>query len=236
MLLAARSLIEEGKTQKLSVNGQPVTGTLMHALSAADLAAAPYKVRNDGERDLQAVVTVTGEAATPEPASARGFELKRSYYTLAGDAVSAKDGVALKQNDRLVVVLEFKPTDGKSGRVLLADRLPAGLEVENPKLVESGSIASLPWLANLANPDHTEFRDDRFVAAMELRVDTSSNSASGEGGEAAAPASTANTLAYVVRAVTPGTYLMPAATLEDMYAPDRFARTGTSTLTVAAQR
>ena len=32
--------------------------------------------------------------------------------------------------------------------------------------------------------------------------------------------------AYVVRAVAPGRYAQPAATAEDMYRPDRFARTG----------
>jgi hypothetical protein len=36
-----------------------------------------------------------------------------------------------------------------------------------------------------------------------------------------------------VRAVTPGTFVHPAATVEDMYRPQRYARTGAGTLTVA---
>ncbi|MCA3629211.1 MAG: hypothetical protein IOC35_02680, partial [Methylobacterium sp.] len=32
--------------------------------------------------------------------------------------------------------------------------------------------------------------------------------------------------AYVVRAVTPGTYTHPAAIIEDMYTPENFGRTG----------
>ncbi len=40
------------------------------------------------------------------------------------------------------------------------------------------------------------------------------------------------TVAYIVRAVTPGTYVHPAATVEDMYRPERYARTAAGTLTV----
>ena len=40
------------------------------------------------------------------------------------------------------------------------------------------------------------------------------------------------TVAYVARAVNPGIYLHPAATVEDMYRPERFARTGHGSLEV----
>ena len=44
------------------------------------------------------------------------------------------------------------------------------------------------------------------------------------------------TVAYVVRAVSPGRYVLPQAYVEDMYRPDRFGRTGTATLDVTAAR
>ena len=40
------------------------------------------------------------------------------------------------------------------------------------------------------------------------------------------------TVAYVVRAVSPGSYVQPQAFVEDMYRPDRFGRTGTGTIEV----
>lgn len=40
------------------------------------------------------------------------------------------------------------------------------------------------------------------------------------------------TLAYVVRAVTPGTYDLPAAQVEDMYRPQFSARTATGRMQV----
>ncbi len=120
-----------------------------------------------------------------------------------------------------MVVLQASETEAQGGRYLLVDRLPAGLEIENPRLVESGSTAGLGWLPQTVAPEHTEFRDDRFVAAF--------NAQSGEGGPATM------TVAYVVRAVSPGTYIAPAATVEDMYQPDRYARTAAGTLTVAGK-
>ena len=157
------------------------------------------------------------------------------------------------------------------GRVLLVDRLPAGLEIENPRLVDSGDIKTLDWLKTTFRPEHTEFRDDRFVAAFNLWDAPNSQSSSGnsdneeadddsdssddssandtdddgtddsDSAEAAEapkaapgekePAATA-TVAYIVRAVTPGSFVHPAATIEDMYRPERYARSAAGTLVV----
>ena len=65
------------------------------------------------------------------------------------------------------------------------------------------------WLKTDVEPTHVEYRDDRFVASFER--------SSGQ------PAFF--TVAYVVRAVTPGSYVHPPALVEDMYRPDRFGRT-----------
>ena len=43
------------------------------------------------------------------------------------------------------------------------------------------------------------------------------------------------TVAYVVRAVAPGKYVRPQASVEDMYRPDRFGRTGTENVEVTAK-
>ena len=44
------------------------------------------------------------------------------------------------------------------------------------------------------------------------------------------------TVAYVVRAVSPGRYVHPQAFVEDMYRPDRFGRTATGTIEVTAAK
>jgi hypothetical protein len=42
------------------------------------------------------------------------------------------------------------------------------------------------------------------------------------------------TVAYVVRAVSPGRYAHPQASVEDMYRPDRFGRTASGTVEITA--
>ena len=44
------------------------------------------------------------------------------------------------------------------------------------------------------------------------------------------------TVAYVVRAVSPGKYVLPQAYVEDMYRPDRFGRTGVGTVEIEAAK
>lgn len=230
MLLAARALSEQRHDTALSVNGTVHKGELTHSLTAAELKDGTLTISNDSDAAVDAVVSVIGASLTPEPAIAKGFTIERSYYTLDGkkvDLKSADGGTAtLKQTDRLVVVLKVEGAE-TGGRVLLVDRLPAGLEIENPRLVDSGDIGSLGWLKRTKEPEHTEFRDDRFVAAFNFFGDGERR-----GGGSAKPSAI---VAYVVRAVSPGTFMHPAATVEDMYRPDRFARTASGRLEVTAR-
>ena len=122
----------------------------------------------------------------------------------------------MKQNTRLVVVLKVTEPKPQYGRVLIADYLPAGFEIDNPQLVSSGDTGALEWIQDAAEPVHSEFRDDHFGAAFDRTSDS--------------PA--VFTVAYVVRAVSPGRYVLPQAYVEDMYRPDRFGRTATGAVEV----
>ena len=152
-----------------------------------------------------------------------------------GKKVDLKSGSGgsstIAQNERFVVVLKVDAPD-VGGRILLVDRLPAGFEIENPRLVDSGDVKTLDWLKTTRAPEHTEFRDDRFVAAFDF-FGTEGRRRSSDN-DSAEPAKTA-TVAYLVRAVTPGSFVHPAATVEDMYRPDRYARTASGRLTVTAK-
>ena len=229
LLLAAHALMKETRSTVLEIDGKAQKGTLMRSLTAQSLAEAPVRITNRSPAPVHAVVTVTGDATTPEPPVQSGFRVERAYYTLDGkqvDLASAAGGEAtLSQNDRLVVVLKVEETQPLGGRVLLVDRLPAGLEIENPRLVDSGDVKSLPWLKTTLYPEHLAFRDDRFEAAFEVRPPRRAN-----------PVPAAFSVAYIVRAVTPGRFLHPPATVEDMYRPERFARTASGSLTVKEVR
>ncbi len=121
-----------------------------------------------------------------------------------------------KQNDRFAVVLKITEAKPEYGHIMVSDYLPAGLEIDNPHLVSSGDTGTLDWIEDGEEPENTEFRDDRFTAAIDRASDDNS----------------VFTVAYVVRAVSPGKYVLPQAYVEDMYNPSRYGRTGTGSVEV----
>jgi len=246
MLLAANALSDQAKEGKLVVNGAPVPSPLLRSMTAEALAKTTLSVANEGDAPVDAVVTVIGAALTPEPPISKGFTIERSYYTLDGKPVDLKSAAGgsgtVKQNDRFIAVVKIEAKE-PGGRVLLVDRLPAGFEIENPHLVESGDVKALEWLKTSVRPEHSEFRDDRFVAAFNLTnipaaaqsengAEGTANDNEGDAAPSKGPAASA-TVAYMVRAVTPGAFIHPAATVEDMYHPQRYARSAAGTLNVS---
>lgn len=216
LLLAAHALLS-GDALKLALDGEAVTGDLVRRYPAAELARAPATVENRGEQGVDAILTVTGVPAAAPPAGGDGFEIARSYYTLSGEPV---DIGTIGQNERLAVVIEVEELNDWPSRVLVVDLLPAGFEIDNPGLVDSADIAGLDWLPEKLAPARAEFRDDRFVAALDRTGSEPRRFI----------------LAYVVRAVSPGRYAVPPALVEDMYRPHLTARTATATTTVVGAR
>jgi len=215
LLLAASDMAKDGAKVLLDVGGEAVQRPLYRTIRAGDLQT-PLRVTNTGEGDVSAMVTVTGAPLTPEPAAEKGFKIERQTMTLDGDPV---DTTTVKQNTRLVVVLKVTEAQPQFGRVIVADYLPAGFEIDNPHLVSSGDTGTLSWITDAVEPASSEFRDDRFTAAFERKKDD-------------APAFT---VAYVVRAIAPGKYVRPQASVEDMYRSDRFGRTATESVEVTAK-
>jgi uncharacterized protein YfaS (alpha-2-macroglobulin family) len=215
LVLAARALNKETEAIAVTFDDEPHKGAFHRSIKDTELDM-PMTLTNTGEGTVQAVVTVSGAPETPEPAISQGFKIERNFFTLEGEPA---DPSKAKQNDRFVVVLRITDEQPQFARVIVADYLPAGFEIDNPHLVSSGDANALPWIADGAQAVHTEFRDDRFTAAYER--------------QAKSPA--VFTAAYIVRAVAPGKYVLPQAVVEDMYRPDRFARTGTGTVEVVAR-
>jgi alpha-2-macroglobulin len=216
LLLAASAMAKDAGNISLDVGGQSLQRAFYRTMSAGDLQN-PLRVTNTGEGDVQAVVTVSGAPITPEPAAENGFKIERLTYTLDGDPV---DPAQVKQNTRLVVLLRITEAQPQFGRVIVADYLPAGFEIDNPHLVSTGDTGTLPWITDAVAPADTQFRDDRFTAAFDRKRDD--------------PA--VFTVAYVVRAVSPGSYVQPQARVEDMYRPDRFGRTSSGKVEVVAAK
>lgn len=213
LVLASRAMAKEADTVSLTVDDAPFKSALYRSYKSADIAGKPVKIVNTGDTPVQAVISVTGAPLVPEPAASNGFKIERNYYTLGGDPA---DPSKARQNDRFAVVLKITEPMPEYGHIMVADYLPAGFEIDNPHLVSSGDSGTLDWIQDGVEPVSSEFRDDRFNAAIDRQ---SSDKA-------------VFTVAYVVRAVSPGKYVLPQAYVEDMYNPSRYGRTGSGTVEV----
>ncbi|AUX80197.1 alpha-2-macroglobulin family protein [Sinorhizobium fredii] len=214
MLLAARAVQGGDEDMKLEVNGAQSTGSYAARITGDALIEHPVVIRNHGTDAVSAVVTTVAAPAQPLSAGGEGFTIERTYYTLDGAEANVSEA---RQNERYVVVLKATESNDWPSRVLITDLLPAGFEIDNPSLVDSAQLSNFEWIGEV-QAAHTEFRSDRFVAAFDR--------SSGDNREI--------TLAYVVRAVTPGTYDHPAASVEDMYRPQFSAWTATGRMEVLA--
>jgi alpha-2-macroglobulin len=216
MVLAAEAIAEHSSANQFTVDGQPQKGAVYRKWSGFGLDGNLATIVNTGAAPAVVATTTSGNPIVPEPAASQGYEIERNFYKLDGTKIEAK---SVTQNDRFVIVLKVTEAEAKYARLLLVDRLPAGLEIDNPNLVDGGAIDAFAWLKKDVDPDHTEYRDDRFVAAFERAENQSAFF----------------NVAYVVRAVAPGKYVYPPATVEDMYRPERFGRTAFGAIEVIAK-
>jgi uncharacterized protein YfaS (alpha-2-macroglobulin family) len=159
----------------------------------------------------------------------RGFTVERTYEGVDDPADVRRDDDGtwrIRAGARVRVTLTMVASSRRY-HVALVDPLPAGLEPMNPALAVTGTIPdaggsgidvvgasglggpgrpghwwwwSRPWF------DHQNLRDDRVEAFSTLLW---------EG---------VHTYAYVARATTPGTFVVPPTKAEEMYAPETFGR------------
>ena len=216
MVLAAEALAEHGGLGAFTVDGDAVKGALNRRFGPDALIGTTATIANAGQATAQLVTTVSGSPVAPEPQASNGYTVERTFYSLDGKKLDLR---SLTQNERVVVALKVTESEARTAKLLIVDRLPAGLEIDNPALVDGGSVEGFSWLTSDETPAHTEYRDDRFVAVFDR-----------------APGQSAFiNIAYVVRAVAPGRYVYPPATAEDMYAPERYGRTAFGEMEVTAR-
>ncbi len=212
-LMAANALIEDTAPDAFLVNGNPANGPLVKVLDAQTGNDRAVEILNNSGKSATTVLTAYGIPAEPEPASGNGYFIERSYFTLDGLPVSLDK---VRQNQKLVVFLKVTPERYSEARLIVNDPLPAGLEIDNPNLLKSGDVGALDWLQLNVTPRHVEFRAERFVAAVDWSSKESFQ------------------LAYFVRAISPGAFHHPAASVQDMYRPEYRARTDTGRVGVVA--
>ena len=121
----------------------------------------------------------------------QGLSIRREFLTKDGKPVGQ-----LHQNDLVIVKLSLSSTNGLPvENVVVTDLLPAGFEIENPRITEP---RDMPWIKQASVPDYLDIRDDRihFFTSADSQV---------------------KTFYYQVRIVSKGTFTVGPAAADAMY-------------------
>lgn len=156
-----------------------------------------------------------------------GFSVARTYEAIDDPTQVRKDENGdwhIKAGALVRVKLKLK-LDGLRFHVALVDPLPAGFEILNGALAGTKDVGadslrgdagedSFRRYPSAAWWDHQNLRDNRAEAFSGCLWDGTYD------------------YSYVVRAVTPGTFIAPPAKAEEMYEPETFGRTASETVIV----
>ncbi|PSR56958.1 hypothetical protein AHMF7605_27420 [Adhaeribacter arboris] len=170
-----------------SFTGKPLT--LTNKLNQGNIS-----VRTNGQGTLYYFWNVEGISQSGSYQEEDSFlQVRKAFYDRNGNKIT---GNTFRQNDLVVVRIALQTQDGRSiPNVAITDLLPAGFEIENPRLSSEREIA---WAKDLSVPDHTDIRDDR------INIYTTAT---------AKP----TYFYYQVRAVSPGTFQMGPVGADAMY-------------------
>jgi len=165
----------------------------------------PIEIHNTGKGPIRGSVVVSGyPTEKPEPLE-NGYQIERQYFNDEGQPIEFDQ---VRSGDLVLVHLSVK-SDVRAQDSLVIDLIPAGFELENQNLKHATKLSqfevdgkTLETLLSNSKIQHQEYRDDRYVAAVELW---------------GAPYH----LFYMMRAVTPGEYRIPPPYVEDMYRAER---------------
>jgi uncharacterized protein YfaS (alpha-2-macroglobulin family) len=136
--------------------------------------------------------------------------VRREYLTR--DGIPLPNNTSFEQGDLVIAKLTLKAKHEKLENVAVVDLLPAGFEVENPRLQ---SRAGIDWIAqNAYRPDQMDVRDDRIVLYGDL------------------DARKEESFYYGLRVVTSGSFSLPPVRAEAMYAPAKASVSGSGRVVV----
>lgn len=208
LILAARAGGPDDKPWRLEWSADKgatvVASSAMESVALPTDSPVPTRIVNTGTAPVFVGFDVQGSALRAPAVDRRVVDIQRTWYRPDG---RPWDGGILRTGDMLVVHLRARSRTLMPD-ALIVDQVPAGLEVENMNLsqgpnVQEWKIAGKDVAQAMQDSNilHTEFRDDRYVAAVSL----------GKGDV---------DVFYMMRVVTPGRFAVPAPTVEAMYRPE----------------
>ncbi len=124
----------------------------------------------------------------------KGLIVRRTFYNRKGESINPAN---ITQNDLIVVKITVQTTFTTGCQnVAVTDILPAGLEIENPRIT---AAKELDWIKNQTYPEYMDVRDDRINYFLNLRYNQT------------------ETMYYMCRAVSKGKFTLGPVQADAMY-------------------
>jgi len=139
------------------------------------------------------------------------LRIRKTFFNRFGQPVT---GNTFSQNDLVVVRLTLENTERTTvSNVVITDMLPAGFEIENPRI---GAVTELSWIKDQAVADHMDVRDDR------IHLFTTSDDKT-------------RNFYYLARAVSTGKFIMGPVSADAMYNGEYHSYHGAGIINVVAK-
>lgn len=124
------------------------------------------------------------------------LQVRRRYLDENGNALKDND---FRQGDMVIAEISVKALTETVQNVAIADLLPAGFEIENPRLQSRRGIG---WIGDkMYQPRYIDIRDDRMIIYGDFQLNKEER------------------FYYGLRVVSAGTFIVPPVRAEAMYAP-----------------
>ncbi|NLY74182.1 MAG: alpha-2-macroglobulin family protein [Firmicutes bacterium] len=138
-----------------------------------------------------------------------GLEVRTIYRDRQGRPINTSQ---IKQGDLVIAQLTITTRQDNLNNIAVVSMLPAGLEIENPRLANNSNFA---WMSQRsATPDYMDIRDDRLLLFYSFN----------KAGE--------YQFYYALRAVTRGDFVLPPVKAECMYQPELSSIAGSGRISV----
>lgn len=132
----------------------------------------------------------------------KNLQIRREFFNRFGQPVSL---TGVKQNDLIVVKLTLNSSVDRLQYIAISDLLPAGFEIENPRIMEN---TLYPFIKDATSAEYLDIRDDRLNLFTSVRGNRIQH------------------FYYMVRAVTAGSYVYAPVVAEAMYDANYYSASG----------
>ncbi|WP_046245828.1 alpha-2-macroglobulin family protein [Hymenobacter terrenus] len=155
----ARQNARSTATATLTINGKPAGNFTGKDLTITNVANRNVSIRTAGKGSLYYFWETEGISASGQVREEDAYlKVRRFFLNRDGQPLGSP---TFQQNDLVVVKITLEAGDaaGEIKNVAITDLLPAGLEIENPRI---GALRELNWATDATQPDYLDVRDDRI--------------------------------------------------------------------------